>query len=87
MDSQSEVFGKMSPNQLCAKKLGSANPSIQLLNLEERVAKIEAVFQSAVTVNKAIAVKVENRQLEDKPKMSVAERMAKAREARKSKVR
>ena len=58
-DSMSPEFSNQSPSQLAAKELGSNNPAIQLLNLLERVKKMERVFESAVKVQKAVAVKVE----------------------------
>jgi hypothetical protein len=58
MDSTSPEFSNQSPSQLAATKLGSNNPTIQLLNLLERVEKLERTFQSAEVVNKAVAKKV-----------------------------
>ena len=64
MDSTSKEFSTISPSQLVATKLGSNNPAIQLLNLEERVAKLERVFQSAEIVSKAVAKKVTTKKAE-----------------------
>ena len=56
-------FTNISPSQMAANRLGSNNPVIQVLNLLERVEKLEAVFKSAEKVQKAVAVKIEKKKV------------------------
>ena len=60
MDSTSKEFSNQSPSQLVSQKLGSNVPAIQLLNLLERVEKLERTLLSAENVAKAVAKKVKS---------------------------